>query len=170
MKNKTKNIVLVISTLLALVLCYKLAIVETLEVKNRFDTLKKESVLFKNIPKQLSILKQKETYYNDLLIKYQLNGNSIQNNLLKVINTFSKKNNVQLISFLEPHTYHQNELVVKTYEFTIQGNYDKLIELIYKLEQETKFGEIQNLQFKKQKNLKTGKTYLQTHVLLKSFY
>lgn len=169
MSKKQKNIVLIIGFALALIVCYQLAVSKTLQQKEQFNALSKEAILFKNAPKQLSLLKQKKVYYDSLLTKYQLDGSSIQNNLLKVINTFANANNLKVISFLEPHTISKNDLLIMTYEFVIEGDYNAINKLIYQLEQETKFGEVINLHFEKKKNFRTGKYYIQTKVLLRSF-
>ena len=52
-----------------------------------------------------------------------------------------------MIRFLEPHTITKNDLTIKTYEFTLEGEYNNINELIHQLEQQTKFGEIVNLHF-----------------------
>lgn len=169
MTNKSKNIVLVVGFLIGLMLCYQLAISKTLSLKNQYDGLKQEDVLFKNTPKQLSLLKQKQKYYDSLLNEYQIKGSSIQNSLLKTINTLSEENNLKVIRFLEPHILKENDLTIKTYQFTIEGNYNSILKLIHHLEQNTKFGEITNCHFVKKKNFRTGKYYLQANVLLKSF-
>ena len=169
MTNKTKNILLVGGLLLAIILCYKLAIVKTVALNSEYNALKQEEVLFKNIPKQLSVLSQKQKYYDSILSKYELNESSLQNNLLKIINSYSESNSIKVISFLEPHIYNKENLKVKTYQFTLEGEYNSIIKLIHKLEQDTKYGEITNLHFEKKKNFRTGKYYLQANVLLKSF-
>lgn len=160
---------LIIGFILALIVCYQLAINKTLEQKEQYSVMSKEALMFKNAPKQLSLLKQKEIYYDSLLTKYQLDGSSIQNNLLKVINRFAVNNDIKVISFLEPHLMVENELIIKTYEFVIEGDYNAINKLIYQLEQQTKFGEIVNFHFEKKKNFRTGKYYLQARVLLRSF-
>lgn len=169
MTSKQKNIVLIIGFFLLLIVCYQFAISNTLEEKQKLDTLKIESKIFENSPKQLSILKQKEVYYDSLLAKYQLDDSSIQNNLLKTINTFAESNNIKVISFLEPHISITNDLTVNTYEFVLEGQYSSINKLIYRLEQETKFGEIISIHFEKKKNFRTGKFFLRARVLLKSF-
>lgn len=169
MTNKTKNIALLSGFALSLFICYKFAIVNTIDAKKEHRNLKKQEALFGNTPKQLSILRQKEKYYDSILGKYQLNGGSIQNNLLKTINSFSDANNLKVVSFLEPHLHKQNDLLIKTYQFTLEGDYNSIIKGIHKLEQDTKFGEIINLSFEKSKNFRTGRHYLQANVLLKSF-
>ncbi|NQX86679.1 MAG: hypothetical protein HRT67_12380 [Flavobacteriaceae bacterium] len=168
MTKKQKNILLIFGFIFALYICYKLAISKTFEQKSQYDTLSKEVKLSKNGSKQLSLLKQKEVYYNALLKKYEFDGSSIQNNLLKIITTFSEANNIKVIHFLEPHVVSRNDIRVKTYEFTLEGKYSNINQLIYQLEQRTKFGEIINLHFEKKKNFRTNKYYLQARVLLKN--
>jgi len=169
MTKKHKNIALIVGFIAALIICYQLAIIKTLGQKEHYNTMTKEAVLLKNAPKQLSLLKKKEVYYDSLLTKYQLDGSSIQNNLLKVINRFADDNNLKVISFLEPHVIVNDDLVINTYQFVLEGNYNDIIKLIYQLEQQTKFGEIINLHFEKKKNFRSGRFYLQARVLLRSF-
>lgn len=167
MTNKTKNIILIITFFLTIILCYKLAISKTIVLTKQHKTLKQQDLLLKNTPKQISLLKQKQTYYDSILVKYQLNESSLQNNLLKTINTYSDSSNIKVISFVEPHTIKTNNLKVNNYLFTLEGNYNAILQLVYKLEQQTKFGEIVNLHFEKKKNFRTNKEYLQASILLR---
>ncbi len=169
MSNKNKNILLIVGFLLFVIICYNLAISKTIAQKKQYSNLKKQELLFKNAPKQLSLLRQKEMYYDSLLIKYQLDGSSIQNNLLRTINLFADVNNLKVVNFLEPHHISINELTINTYEFTLEGEYNSINNLIYQLEQITKFGEVINLHFEKKKNFRSGRHYLQARVLVKSF-
>ncbi len=169
MTNKTKNRLLVIGFAIALLLSCKLAISNTMALKKQYNVLKQQDLLFKNAPKQLSLLKQKQSYYNGLLKKYQLDGSSLQNNLLKTINTYAHANQLKVVNFLEPHTVKKEDLIIKTYQFTLEGNFNAILKLVHKLEQDTKYGEIKSLHFEKQKNYRTGKYFLQAKVVLKSF-
>jgi hypothetical protein len=169
MTNKTKNIGLILGFVIVLILSYQLAISKTIDLKKEYNELKHQETLFKNTPKQLSLLRQKEKYYDSLLTKYQLNGSSLHNNLLKTINSFAQTNNLKVSGFLEPHVLNQNDLTIKTYQFTLQGDFNAILKLTHILEQQTKFGEIINLHFEKKKNFRTGKYFLQAFVLLKSF-
>ncbi|TXD83550.1 hypothetical protein ESY86_09430 [Subsaximicrobium wynnwilliamsii] len=146
-----------------------MAINKTFDQKREFTSLNNEAALLKNAPKQLSLLKLKQRYYDSILNKYQLDGSSIQNNLLSSINDFSNSNDLKVIHFLEPHIINKNDLAIKTYDFTIEGPFDAINRLIYKLEQETKFGEVVSIHYEKKKNFRSGKSYLQVRVLLKSF-
>lgn len=169
MSNKRKNILLFGGFVLALIGCYQFAISKTITLKNEYSNLKEQEIVFKNLPEQMTLLKQKKHYYDSILSKYHLDESSVQNNLLKTINAFANENNLKVVGFLEPHLYKKNELTLKTYQFTLEGNFNSILKLIYKLEQETKYGEIINLHFEKKENYRTGKEYLLAKVLLRSF-
>ncbi|MCK8479018.1 hypothetical protein [Psychroserpens algicola] len=169
MKQRTKNIILVCCFAILILIAYKFAFSNTIKAKKEYDALKKEAIVFDNMPMQLSTLKQKEKYYDSLLVKFQLKGNSIQNSLLKTINSYADSTTIKVSNFIEPHQIQQNDLIINTYQFTLQGQYNEIITLIHQLEQHTKFGEIINLDFKKKKDFKTGKYCLFAHVLLRNF-
>jgi len=169
MTQKTKNILLVVGFLLVVMIAYKYAIANTLQLKQEYKTLQQDALFFDNMPLQLSSLKQKEIYYDSLLTAYQLGESSMQNSMLSAINTFASSHKLKVVDFVEPHSIQQSDLKVNTYQFTLEGHYNAIIALVYQLEQHTKFGEIINLNFKKQKNYRTGRYYLQAHVLLRSF-
>ncbi len=169
MTDKRKNIALVLGFVVVLFICYEMAFSKTKDYRDQAVSLEKELVLFNNTPQQLSMLKQKQVYFDSILSKYQLDGSSIQNNLLKKINEFSNVNNLKVVRFLEPHIQQQNELLVKTYDFLVEGSFNDINKLIYQLEQKTKFGEVINLHFEKKKNHKNNTYFLQARVLLKSF-
>jgi hypothetical protein len=169
MSNGQKQMVLGVGVILVLWLCYQLAFSKTLEQKAQYQQLQQQELVSQNAPKQLALYKQQEQYYDSLLTKYQIDGPSLQNNLLKAINSYADTNHLKVISFLEPHRFKTNNLMVNTYEFTIEGTYNNITGLIYQLEQKTKFGEVAHLHFEKKKNYRTGKQYLQARVLLRSF-
>ncbi len=169
MQQKTKNIVLVTLFLLVVIVAYKYAISNTLQLKKEYGILQKEALVFDNLPTQLSALKQKERYFDSLLTTYQLGESSVQNSMLNTINTYADAHQLKVVDFIEPHKIEQQDLTINTYQFTIEGNYNSILSLVHQFEQHTKFGEIINLNFKKEKNYKTGKYYLQASILLRSF-
>ncbi len=169
MNSKSKNIVLIIAFALLVFLCYKFAISKTIDIRKKYHVLKREESHYKNTPRQLSLLKQKEKYYDSILGKYQISKGSIQNNLLNVLTSFSEETNLKLIHFAEPHTELKEALSINTYRFILEGNYNSILKLIYRLEQKTKFGEIINLHFEKKIDFRKNRTYLQASVLLKSY-
>lgn len=169
MTQKTKNYLLIIGLIILAILAYKFAIANTFKLSSEYKILKKEVVVFDNMPQKLSSLKQRQKYHDSLLANYQFEGSSVQNSMLNTINTFAASNNLKVLGFIEPHKISENDLTTNTYQFTLEGDYNNIISLIHQLEQKTKFGEFINLSFKKHKNYKTCKYYLQASVLLQSF-
>lgn len=168
MTSKSKNIFLTVGFILSLIICYNLAFSKTIVLKRTYNDLMIKENPHKNTSETLSILKQKEHYYDSLLTRYRLNEGSNQNTLLKTINSFAENNNLKVVSFLEPHRIISEDMIIKSYQFSLEGNYNEIINLIYKLEQEFKFGEIVNVHFEKKKNFKTNKDYLQVSIILTS--
>lgn len=168
-KPKLKNIYLAVGFVITSIIAYKVSISKTFDLKNEYNLFLKEANFFKDMPTQLAVFKKKEKYYDTLLTEYQIGKGSIQYNLLKTLNLLSEEKKIKLTSFVEPHVIKQNDLTEKIYEFSLEGNYNSILETIYYIEQNTKFGEVINVHFKLKKQNKTKQKYLQARVLLKSF-
>lgn len=169
MNNTLKNRLLISGFILALYICYKLAIANTLVLKSEYSQLTKEQKLFKNTPKQIALLKKKEQYYDSLLKVYKIGGTSMQNNLLNAVTTFSKAHDIKVVDFSEPHSYTDKSLTINSYSFTVEGHFNNILQLIYTLEQRTKYGEVVSVAYEKKKNYRTGTSYLEATIVLQSF-
>ncbi|WP_430412802.1 hypothetical protein [Kordia sp.] len=169
MNNILKNRLLIGGFIVVLFICYKFAIANTVELKDEYNKLSKQEELFKNTPKQIALLKKKEQYYDSLLQVYKIGGTSLQNNILNTVTTFSNKHNLKVVDFSEPHTYVNKSLKINSYSFTVEGHFNSILQLIYTLEQKTKYGEIVSVSYEKKKNYRTGTSYLQATILLQSF-
>ncbi|AXG69203.1 hypothetical protein KORDIASMS9_01423 [Kordia sp. SMS9] len=169
MSNTLKNRVLIGGFIVLLFLCYKFAIANTFALKSEYSKLTKEQKIFENTPKQIALLKKKEHYYDSLLTKYKIGGTSLQNNLLNTVATFAKINDLKVVDFLEPHVFSEKSLTINTYSFTVEGHFNNILQLIYTLEQRTKYGEVISVSYEKKKNYRTGTSYLQAKIVLQSF-
>lgn len=163
---KNKNILLLLLFLLALLLCYKLAISSTLTLRKEYVSLKKEEQLFKNIPQQLALLSKKEMYLDSVLQKLDLNNSAMENNLLRVVNKEAAKNNIKVIDFNAPHTSTEGSNNVMTYIFTLEGSYASILKVIHDLENKRNFGRIAHLSLAKKKDYRSRRIYLQVLVFL----
>lgn len=163
---KNKNILLLLLFLLALLLCYKLAISNTLTLRKEYLSLKKEEQLFNNIPQQLALLSKKEMYLDSALQKLDLNNSAMENNLLRVVNKEAAKNNLKVIDFNAPHTSAEGNNNVMTYIFTLEGSYTSILKIIHDLENKRNFGNVAHLSLEKKKDYRRRRTYLQVLVFL----
>lgn len=166
MKSSSKNNILLGSIVLALFICYKLAIQKTIVFRNEYQELVTETSSVKEIPRQLAVLKKKEKYYDSILQNMDLEDTSLQNNLLRVLNEEVLLNNLDIIDFNQPHI-HQNELnETHTFTFKLKGEFVDILKTIHALEQKGNFGKIVHLDFVKKKNYRTNKYSLSASVFL----
>ncbi len=160
MTDRQKNILLIVGFVLLLVFGYQFAISETLEKREELKRLKAEQELLKDIPRKLASLRQREAYYDEVLGKYQIQGQSIQANILRAVNNYVSQHGLSITEFKEPHVIERNGLTVNTYEFTLRGGYNELIGLIHQLEQKTRFGELSSVRFEKKRDYRRNRDYL----------
>lgn len=167
MNLKQKNRLLLGGFILLLWICYKIPISQTLSVKKEYHKLNNERQLFSNIPQKIENLYKENKYLDSILNKYQFSSEkTFQSNLLETITSFSKTNNLIVVSFNEPHIIEKNKTFVNTYLFTVRGTYNNSLRLIYELEQIKKLGKIVSVNFDRKKNYRTNRKYLETKILL----
>lgn len=160
MKINTKNKLLFLGIVILVFASYKLAINKTMWMRGEYQRLELQVDKFKDIPQKLSILGQKNSYYDSILGKMDLVDTSIQNNLLRTINQEAGKNNISVMDFNQPHVYQMGENTLYTYSFNLSGNYTNVLKVIHTIEQKGNFGEIVHVNFEKKKNYKTNKQHL----------
>ncbi len=166
MKIDTKNKLLLLGIAILLFASYSLAINKTLMLRTEAKRLANQVEQFKDIPKKLSILSQKETYYDSILGKMDLVDTSIQNNLLRTINQEANKHQIQVMDFNQPHIFQMGDNNLHTFSFKLSGNYTDMLKVIHTIEQKGNFGEIMHVDFSKKKNYRTNKYHLGATVFL----
>ena len=166
MTIKTKNRILIGGFVLGLIICNQLAFSETFALKNELDRLKQEQKLAENLPQQLARLNQKKKQYNDVLQSYQISETSWQNNLLQRIDRYAKINNLVILKIEEPHVYKNQELTSKTYQLSLEGEFNNLLGLVYELEQQAKTGQLVNVHLIKNTDYRSKKSSLEMRVLI----
>lgn len=166
MDIRNKNKILIVGFIGVLIIGYFFSITETISLKRNFDNLQENERAFKNIPERLSVLTQKEKYYDSLLVSHQITETSLQNNLLKALGRYADKEHIKIVSFNEPHSYTEKDKTINSYEFTVSGTFNSILGLAYELEQRSKFGMIASLKVEKIKNYRTGKISLEGNFIL----
>ncbi len=168
MEQRTKNIILIAGLLCVLFIAYRYGFSKTFAIHSELSKLEQQKEEYQAAPRQLAALTKKEQQLDVILAKNNVEGSSLQHNLLKTLNTLSDSTRIKVIAFEEPHRY--TDEVTKegriTYDFTLQGDYKSLIGVVYALEQQYSFGNIAQVDFQKKKNFRTGNRYLQCRLLL----
>lgn len=160
MNNRQKNIVLLVSFVLSLFLVYHLAIKKTVIYKAMHTGLLKEKKTLNNAVEKKQFFQQKNKYLDSILKSKNISAhNSFQQTLLKNIGDFMSGEKIEIETFQKPHISLQNQTNVKTYSFTVKGDFNSLLKLIHHLEKQH-LGELNSVNFEKKRNYKNRKDYL----------
>jgi len=160
MSDRQKNIALVGGFLLLLIISYVFSIQKTFELKTKLNSLEKDKELLSNATERIFNLQQENLYLDSILqLKDVSIENSFQQTILNRLNSFSKNESIEIISFQEPHSFKENTTRLDSYSFEIKGNFNALLKLVNTLEKQ-QLGEIISLNFEKKKNYRRNKQEL----------
>lgn len=163
---RTKNKLLFVVAVIIAFLSYKFAIKNTITQFSEYTSAKKEIDFAKDIPTRTLQIKMKIQAIDKALNKGQENGMNVQENLLGVITSFCRDNNIVLREFPITKQNASNEFLIETNIFKIEGPFVKLLRLLYILEQKRRFGKISSVLFKSKIDFKTKSTELTATVYL----
>ena len=169
MAQKNKNILLLFGLILLFVIGYQMAISKTIALKSSINTMKENNLNVSDLARLSSNLSQREKFADSLLKTKNIKNTSIQNSLLEFLNKESLEKGFSIEAFLEPHISFYNEVKITSYQFKIKGNFNDLDKVLYKLEQEYNLGQISHASFKKKRNFRKGKDFLECTVIVESF-
>jgi len=166
MKLTKKNKYLIFGFIAMLVISYKLALENTIVAKMRYSENVEKQASISNLPKQLSMLSQKEQFLDKQLQELNLEDTSMQSSLLKFLNKQVRQYKVKVIDFNSPHIITTENEEIATYIFNLEGGYTNILKTLNSLENNGSFGSITHVGFEKKKNYRTKRTYLQAEVFL----
>lgn len=166
MKQKNKNIILVVLFVFILMLVYKLSITKTIALNNDVENLQKEYSVAQNLTSSFAILNQKERALDSIIKTQNIKDGSVQNNLLEIIQSTSKNNEITISEFNEPHLFTEDNQTIESYSFKLKGLFDDLQEVIYTLEQKYTIGSIKHFRFEKKKDFRQNRNYLECFIVL----
>nr|WP_299381197.1 hypothetical protein [Allomuricauda sp.] len=166
MKLNKRNKYLIGGILAMFLVCYFLAVKNTLALKSQLLASQKQHGVHMNINQQVSQLAIKEQRLDLELSSLHLDDTSMQNNLLRVLNKKSEDNGLKIIVFNAPHIVQDNNTELKTQIFTLEGSYSSILKVLYELESKGSFGRITHVNFEKQRDLRSRVSSLQATVYL----
>ena len=144
MKLNSKNKILVISSILFLIIAYKLSISKTYFYYSENRKIIEKLTDFENEKKQLSYLYSKNKTL-DAILKNNKTSDSVtnyQNYLLKTVSELCSSNNVKIIQFEEPEIVNTESGEISHYKFTLEGNFNNTIAFLNQFETKSYIGNI----------------------------
>ena len=92
---------------------------------------------------------------NQILGGKQLTDTNTQQALLNVIANYCRDNKTVLREFPKAISKEKNDFVVETNFFTVEGDFVKLLSLVYLLEQKERIGRIASVFFQSKRDVRT---------------
>lgn len=165
---KKKNQLLIIGAILSFFLIYNLGIKKTILAHDTYEEAQSKIVIASNAPVMVTKL-EKELSQIDLKIGSQ-NNNVIDpaQGLLGLITDYCQSNNIVLREFPASVETEQKNLVIETNQFTVEGNFSKLINLVYILEQKKKLGKVSSVHYQFKKDQKSRELVLTATVYIQN--
>lgn len=166
----SRNKLLLGSFIVLLVLSYQLAIKKTLVLREVYVDGLEQVERATDIPTELATLAKKETYLDGQFQQLNLGSSSVQNDLLKFLNSHTGDHGVKIMDFGAPHLTQDGNTTYKSYIFTLEGNFKGILHVAHALENQGNFGAISHMAFTKEKDHRTKKTFLQATIHLEQAY
>ncbi len=155
--------------ILILILAYTYSFSKTFEVKDRLNELNLQIAENSNRSFNQAELGGRELYLDSIIDKGLAGSNSLQNNLLEVLNDYSTKLSFKIISFQQPHIYaFEDKTEITSFQFVLEGKYEALEKTLYELEKNYSFGSLSHISFEKKKNYRLNKVFLQCSVVMQN--
>lgn len=156
-----KNKLLLGGFVLMLLVSYWLAIGKTLSTMTLYKDLEKKSGQIEQSPMNLKLLEKKRLALNQIIENKKDNqGSSVHASLLNIISNFCDEHHILLREYPGTIENIQNDLIVETNMFEVQGTFNKLLELNYMLEQKQKVAKVVSTLFMVKRDLQTRNNIL----------
>lgn len=156
----TKNKLLIAGAFTLLYLIYVFALKKTVDVYTEYEGSKDKIELIANAPQRTGELEKELQEINARIGTHQLPGIKTRQLLLELVSNYCQKNKAVLREFPDSETMEKEGLLVETNRFTVEGNYNTLVKLVYLMEQEYKIGRVASVKYQLKKDFKTQKMAL----------
>lgn len=156
-----KNKLLIGGFVLALFVCYQLAIKKTLALRSQHLNESEQREQARDIPAKLADLRKKELQLDLQFKALNLGSTNVQNELLRFLNEQGTLYSVKIMDFNAPHMVRDENTVIRTYRFMLEGGFTNILKVAHGLETQANFGGITHMAFDKQLDPRQRKSYLQ---------
>ncbi len=165
---KQKCYVLFSGLLLFLLTGYQFSFSDTFKVMKEIKEKKQKLSWLKEKEKELPALKAKMAEFEKAYSKSD--SMAVRDKLTAFISDFAEKNNCLVTEIPTNSSFKNDNLKVQTNTFTIRGNFNNLLSLLYNLETDYKYvAKIMSTKFFAVKDLQTKKKNLYLTIITQSF-
>lgn len=165
---RQKNKYLLIGFAVFVILSYVLAISDTLDSYFGYRQLEKKEKEMTRAPQELKNLQVKLKGLNYLIETRQRNTEGVHASLLNVITAYCDEQGILLREYPGMQENTQNDLVIETNIFEVQGSFFKLLDLVYLLEQKQRIGKVASVKFQTKRDMQTRNAMLTVTIYIQN--
>lgn len=164
---KKKFIAVLLCFLLLLVASYKKTFKDTIEAKKQLNLVERNLAKTNSSFNELYLVKNEVKYLDNLI-----GGNSIKPEQVqqKVLDFITKEGqNIDVINISDVHLFSNEDFLVYTNQIELEGNYEDLIRLFYKIEKDFKDSRVVSANLNAKKDYRTKTTNLILTIILQNY-
>jgi hypothetical protein len=167
---KTKNLLLVILSLLVGYFAYSRAITATLNLKNECYVLEQQSLQAESASEKIKIVQLEISNINHMLGSGKKGVGDVNRELVEFVTDEASKRNLTLRDFPEVHFFKGPQMNLYTQPCLIQGNFKDIVKLLYDLENHFRGVNVTSVKFHTKQDMKTKKNYLYAECFIQSVH
>lgn len=115
------------------------------------------------------VLNERLKRLEEVLGEDNFDENFIQQKILQFLSKSCERNGVEITNLEQAHIFKDKEYMLVTNFFTLKGNYNSLIKIIYKVENEFKKSKLNSVRFYKKRNHILKKEELYVELFFQNF-
>lgn len=167
-KNQNKLLMVVSGSIIVCMLAWNWAFKKTITEYN--DALlfqDSKNLMAQNLIHKQQLLSEINQLNSVLAIgKNKIHTESVFDELVTVCGLVG---DIRILSFPDIHQIETNGYKVTTLFASLEGNFSDLLSLVFELEKNKNIGRLASINFKKDKDIKTGEEYLNLTILLQNY-
>jgi hypothetical protein len=165
---KKRNQVFLWGGVALFLLIYKLTFSKTIALYSECIEMEQRIERASDAPIKIAELKKQSVRLESLAGSERPDEKNLQQLILGQVTSYCQENNVLLKEFPETIIQTEKDYEVETNCFTAEGSFDKLLRLVYVLEQKSKTGKISSVDFKTKLESRTNKLKLTATVYIQN--
>lgn len=147
---------------------YSLFIQKTVATANECDVLQKRMALAVNAPSEIERIDTELAKLNSIVGSGKRLETPVREDLLSLLTNFGQNHSIVLREFPPTLFKQDNDLLVETNMFTVEGSFTKLLALVYELEQKKKIGKVSSVIYQTKKDNATNRLVLTATIYLQN--
>jgi Tfp pilus assembly protein PilO len=170
MTYQRKLQLLIPAAILALLLVYLFGLKKTFATRNDIQQKKEKLALSKDINAKMGLVKSRLNSIDNMIGQKPDSSKKVIDNILEDVTTYCNSEGCILKAIPETHHAEDKNFSIETYFITVEGNYKKLLNLVYLLEQKKKGGgRLSSCILYTRKNNQTKKLSLESTLFIQQY-